>query len=85
MPRPAGKNYVESEVFRQRDACEVVKFAQDTPWVRATSFWSVGRDHFIPREYNTVSPYSSGINQTDYEFTRIFNGQLKLNCTVPAV
>lgn len=80
----AGKNYVESEVFRQRDACQVAKFAATTPWVRSTSLWSVGRDQFVARENNTVSSGSSGIPQGPYEFCKIFNGRLVLNCTVPS-
>jgi hypothetical protein len=53
-PRPA-------QVFTLDDACQVVNFAATTPWVRATSFWSVNRDNF---DGTTVtSPKSSGVPQ----------------------
>lgn len=68
-----GKNDVETEIFDQAAARQVAAWAKSTPWVRWTSFWSMGRDRWDPAE-TYVSIHSSSIQQQPLEFTNIFKG-----------
>jgi chitinase len=63
-----GVNDVQSEVFKQADAKNLLLFAQSTSWVKTIAMWSVNRDN------GKGGPLyqSSNILEADYEFVNIF-------------
>ena len=66
-----GHNDEKSEIFTQRDARELLAWAQTQPWVASLSFWSSNRDagkSVGPPTGNT----STGMTQKPWEFTQIF-------------
>ncbi len=63
-----GENDVKSVVFSPADAAGLLAFAQQTPWVRSVSIWSVNRDGPGTSGDDT----NSGTAQTKWEFTNAF-------------
>jgi chitinase len=63
-----GHNDTASEVFYQQDAQKLLTWAQDSSWMRFIAMWSVNRDNGNGGNLNL----STGIQQTDFEFTGIF-------------
>jgi chitinase len=68
-----GVNDVTSEVFTLADAQQLVAYVATDPDVARISMWSVGRDNGSTAGQNYDSPTGSGIAQTPYEFSKIFN------------
>lgn len=65
-----GVNDIRSEVFTVANARAVRDFAQKTGWVRWLAFWSINRDNSSNKPNELYS--SSGIKQSDWEFSREF-------------
>lgn len=65
-----GINDVQSEIFSQDDAHQLMAFAKDNPDVASIGMWSLGRD--TAGQLGLVSPVSSGIAQAEYDFIGIF-------------
>ena len=68
-----GVNDVTSEVFTLADAQQLVAYAATDPDVAHIAMWSVGRDNGSTAGQNYDSPTGSGIAQTPYEFSKIFD------------
>lgn len=66
-----GRNDVETEIFTQKDADFLVKYAKNCDKVKLLSFWSVNRDNGNGENKNTSCNYSS-IKQEEYEFCKLF-------------
>jgi hypothetical protein len=66
-----GRNDVLAEVFQQSDANQLLEFAM-TSRIGLLSFWSLNRDRACEPSQAAVNPLCSGITQSAYEFTRIF-------------
>jgi len=65
-----GRNF-NGNMFTQQDA-NLVKDWSIQNGIGFLSFWSIGRDNGdCPT--GAISPYCSGISQTEYEFSKIFN------------
>lgn len=64
-----GINDVQSEVFDQQEAREVLAFAQQKG-IGMISMWSLNRDKL--GQLGVVGPYGSGITQSLYEFSLLF-------------
>jgi Glycosyl hydrolases family 18 len=67
-----GLNDVTSEVFTPADAQQVVDFLKTDPNVARMSMWSVARDNGSSVGSAYVSNEGSGLNQTSYAFSKIF-------------
>ena len=65
-----GMNDVSPEVFTLADAQTVTNFAQSNPNVARLAMWSVARDNGPGGNY--VAPDHSGVVQTPYAFSKIF-------------
>ncbi|MGE5199997.1 MAG: fibronectin type III domain-containing protein [Rhodospirillaceae bacterium] len=66
-----GLNDVSPEVFTFDDAARLVREA-DSAGIGFLAFWSATRDQPCPKR-QVVSPTCSGVVQSPWEFTRIFN------------
>ena len=67
-----GMNDVQSEIFDQQEAREVMAFAQQKA-IGKLSFWSLNRDQQSPKGIlPNVDNFSSSILQAPYEFSGIF-------------
>ncbi len=66
-----GLNDVKDEIFYQADARQVLAFAQNQN-IGMLSFWAGQRDWQCPKPVKRAVGYCSGITQTKYEFTTIF-------------
>ncbi|KAJ3276074.1 hypothetical protein HDV01_006244 [Terramyces sp. JEL0728] len=64
-----GNDDVQGEVFSLANGAQLLQFAQQNPWLGLVSFWSLNRDN------GNFGPLwaSSGISQTPYEFSIMFN------------
>lgn len=64
-----GNDDVQGEVFSLANGAQLLQFAQQNPWLGLVSFWSLNRDN------GNFGPLwaSSGISQTQYEFSKMFN------------
>jgi chitodextrinase len=73
-----GINDTVPEKFTLDDAREVYEYSLSDQRVEEISFWSLGRDIDdnlqATVDSNIVSPVHSGIHQTDYQFSQIFQG-----------
>ncbi|MGE0418375.1 MAG: carbohydrate-binding protein [Acetobacteraceae bacterium] len=67
-----GVNDVASEVFTLADAQSLVDFAHATPQVERLSMWSLSRDNGSTAGAAWASPTGSGLSQTDYAFSKVF-------------
>lgn len=65
-----GINDVQTEVFTIEDANQLMAFAKDNPDIASIGMWSLGRDN--ESQLNIVSPVTSGISQSEYEFSSVF-------------
>ena len=68
-----GLNDVTSEIFTPADAQQVGDFLKTDPNVARMSMWSVARDNGSSAGSAYVSNEGSGLNQTSYAFSRIFD------------
>jgi hypothetical protein len=66
-----GQNDEPGEIFTQRDARVVRKWAEGQPWICSLSFWASNRDTGHLDKDKTGND-TSGIRQSSWEFTRIF-------------
>ena len=66
-----GRNDTIAEVFQPSDANRVLAFAMQSR-IGSLSIWSLNRDRSCEGPQAAASPLCSGIPQSDYEFTRIF-------------
>lgn len=66
-----GINDVSSEVFTLEDAHQLVDFVESNDLVDGIAMWSLGRDN--GSVVGSVSPVGSGLTQSDYAFSQIFN------------
>lgn len=66
-----GINDVTSEVFTLQDAHELVDFVAANDHVDGIAMWSLGRDN--GSVVGSVSPTGSGLTQSDFAFSDIFN------------
>jgi chitinase len=69
-----GVNDVASEVFSLADARALLAYAKSDPRISRLSMWSVARDNGNSAGAHYASPDSSGITQSPFEFSGIFNG-----------
>jgi hypothetical protein len=67
-----GVNDVSSEVFTLADAQLVSAYVQTDSDVARTAIWSVGRDNGSMPGGQYASPTASGVAQTAYQFSGIF-------------
>ncbi|MBP5427149.1 MAG: discoidin domain-containing protein [Clostridiales bacterium] len=67
-----GMNDVKSEIFRIKDAKELLAWANKTSWVRYLGFWSVNRDNGNGSGAKEANGKHSSISQSLYEFTNVF-------------
>jgi hypothetical protein len=65
-----GTNDTPGEVFTQADAKKLLEWAKANSWVKALSMWSITRDN----QKDGALYQSTKIPQTDFEFTKIFEG-----------
>jgi chitinase len=68
-----GRNF-NGKRFEIGHGHQLVQWAKDNS-IGHLSFWSAGRDNGGCD--NTISPTCSGLNQEEFEFTRIFSGFTK--------
>jgi hypothetical protein len=67
-----GMNDSAGETFSLADASTLVSWARSSGYVTRLAFWSVGRDNGgCP---GTVSGSCSGISQSNYQFSSVFEG-----------
>lgn len=66
-----GQNDEPGEVFTQKDAGALKKWAERQPWVCSLSFWASNRDTGYLGKNKTDND-TSGIKQKPWEFTTIF-------------
>jgi hypothetical protein len=66
-----GQNDEAGEVFSQKDAKALEKWAQKQPWICSLSFWASNRDTGHTGKNKTDND-TSGIQQKPWEFTTIF-------------
>lgn len=76
-----GVNDINTEIFNLPDAHTLVEWAKTAAWVSRLSFWSINRDVANKTQQTTSSSTSSGIIQTSYAFSKIFNTYLQQNKT----
>ncbi len=65
-----GQNDVKSEVFSLDDARALIAWGKSQPWICSVSFWCSNRDTGKPGTGHY--DWSSGIPQTPWAFTKIF-------------
>lgn len=65
-----GINDIQSEVFTLEDAQQIVDYANSNENVASIAMWSLSRDSGDTVGY--VSSFGSGIEQQDYDFSKIF-------------
>ena len=65
-----GMNDTERETFTLANANELVDTANKTPWIKSLRFWSMARDKTGRKGVTACD--GSGIDQTPYEFSKIF-------------
>lgn len=66
-----GVNDVEGETFTLVDAAALTTFAQQNTNVTLLAYWSIGRDNGSCSAQ--LSPLCSGVEQTKWQFARIFS------------
>jgi chitinase len=67
-----GVNDVSSEIFTPADAQQIVNFALGDPSVGRIAMWSVARDNGSGAGHPWASPDNSGLSQSNYAFSKIF-------------
>ena len=67
-----GVNDVNPEVFHLSDVQPVLQFANSTGYVSRLSLWSISRDNGTCAGNNYASASCSGLTQTPFEFTQMF-------------
>jgi hypothetical protein len=65
-----GVNDVAGETFTLADATALTAFARQNKDVALLAYWSIGRDNGSCSAQ--VSPLCSGVEQTEWQFARIF-------------
>jgi hypothetical protein len=68
-----GQNDSGGEVFQLSDATTVVNFANSNSYVAFLGFWSMARDNGGCAGDTTASGSCSGVSQSNYQFSSIFN------------
>jgi hypothetical protein len=68
-----GQNDSGGEVFQLSDATTVVNFANSNSYVSLLGFWSLARDNGGCAGNTTASGSCSGVSQSNYQFSSIFN------------
>lgn len=68
-----GVNDVTSEVFSLADAQQLMSYVATDPDVVRVAMWSLGRDNGSTAGQDADVPTGSGIAQTNYEFSQIFD------------
>jgi hypothetical protein len=66
-----GQNDEPGEIFTQKDARALKKWAEEQPWICSLSFWASNRDTGHLGKNKTDND-TSGIKQKPWEFTTIF-------------
>jgi chitodextrinase len=69
-----GVNDTSTEVFQLSDASSLVSFANSNGYINRLSFWSLGRDNGSCAGAGFASATCSGISQSTYQFSSVFNG-----------
>ncbi len=69
-----GQNDSPGEIFSLADAQTLVNWAKGTSYVTRLAFWSVGRDNGGCAGSGSASPSCSGVSQSNYQFSSIFEG-----------
>ena len=67
-----GVNDTNTEIFQLTDAKTVLSFAEANSYVRRLSFWSLARDNGSCAGQTWASPACSGISQSTYAFSTLF-------------
>ena len=67
-----GVNDTQGEVFRLADAQTLLNFANANSYVTRLAMWSVGRDNGNCAGAGYASPSCSGLAQSAYQFSKIF-------------
>jgi chitodextrinase len=68
-----GVNDTPGEVFTLADAQQLANYVATDPDVTRVAMWSIGRDNGSDPGISYDSPTASGLTQTDYEFSSIFD------------
>ena len=68
-----GQNDSSGEIFTLADATTLLNFANANSYVTRLAMWSVGRDNGGCAGDTSSSPSCSGVTQSSYEFSSIFN------------
>jgi chitinase len=69
-----GQNDNSAEVFQLADAQTLVSFANSNSYINRLAMWSLARDNGGCAGQTTASATCSGISQSTYQFSSIFNG-----------
>ena len=67
-----GVNDTSGEIFQLSDAQTLLTFAQANTYITRLSMWSVGRDNGSCAGTAWASPACSGVSQSLYQFSSIF-------------
>ena len=68
-----GVNDVKDEIFTLNNASELLNYCLSNKNVHWLSFWSLNRDNGNKVNYEYASPNYSGIEQSLFDFTKLFN------------
>ena len=68
-----GQNDSGGEIFTLADATTLLNFANANSYVTRLAMWSVGRDNGNCAGDTSSSPSCSGVSQSSYQFSSIFN------------
>ena len=69
-----GVNDVATEVFTLSNASAFVTWARGQNYINRLAFWSMSRDNGSCPGQTFASPICSGVSQTTWQFSSIFNG-----------
>lgn len=69
-----GQNDVQGEIFTLSDASALVTWARQQAYINRLAFWSMSRDNGSCPGQTWASPTCSGVAQTTWQFSSIFNG-----------
>jgi hypothetical protein len=67
-----GVNDTNTEVFQLSDAQTLLNFAKSNSYITRLSMWSVARDNGSCAGAGFASDVCSGISQSNYAFSKIF-------------
>jgi chitinase len=69
-----GVNDTSTEVFKLADASSLVSFANSNSYINRLAFWSLARDNGGCAGQTYASATCSGVSQSTYQYSGVFNG-----------